>query len=49
MFGIETLSGTSYAAANVGLVLVEAIVLYVVYGILTEIAGPTIENAVRGR
>ena len=49
MFGIETLSGTPYAAAVVGLVLVEAMVLYVGYGGLIRIAGPSIQNAMRGR
>ena len=49
MFGIETLSGSAYAAANVGLVLVEAIVLYGAYGVLTRVAGPSIENAIQGR
>ena len=49
MFGIETLSGPSYAVAMVGLVLLEAMVLYVGYGGLTRLAGPTIENAIRGR
>jgi hypothetical protein len=48
MFGIETLSGSSYAMAIVGIVLVEAMVLYVGYGTLTRLAGPGIIARVRG-
>jgi len=48
MFGIETLSGNSYATAIVGIVLVEAMVLYVGYGTLTRLAGPEIMARMRG-
>ncbi|MFB6155918.1 MAG: hypothetical protein ABEJ22_08475 [Haloferacaceae archaeon] len=48
MFGLESLSGNVYAAAMVGVVLVEAMVLYVGYGGLTRAVGPTIKNAVGG-
>ena len=45
VFGIETLSGTSYSAAIVGLVLVEAIVLYVVYGLVERVLAPHVRRA----
>ena len=48
MLGLESLSGNAYAAALVGLVLIEAMVLYVGYGGLTRLLGPTIRNAVGG-
>ena len=40
MFGIESLSGNAQAAALIGLVLAEAIVLHVGYSMLTRIAAP---------
>ncbi|MDX1746356.1 MAG: hypothetical protein R3324_10500, partial [Halobacteriales archaeon] len=48
MFGIETLGGTAQAAAKVGLVLVESIVLYVWYGALDRTLG-TVVLAILGR
>ncbi len=48
MFGIETLTGSSYATAIVGIVLVEAMVLYVGYGTLTRVAGPPLMTIMRG-
>jgi len=48
VFGIENLSGTTGAAVIIGLVLVEAILLYVGYGVLESVFGPTIEKALRG-
>ena len=48
MFGIETLGGTAQAAAKVGLVLVESIVLYVWYGALDRTLG-TVVLAIIGR
>lgn len=48
MFGIETLTGNAYSAALVGLVLLEAIVLYVGYGALTRLLEETVLNAIRG-
>ena len=49
MFGIETLGGSSHAATVVGLVLIEAMALYVGYGTLTRLAGPGIKTAIRER
>ena len=48
MFGIETLSGPAYSAAIVGLVLSEAMVLYVGYGGLTRAVGTRLTSAVAG-
>ena len=48
MFGLETLNGAAYSAAIVGLVLVEAMVLYVGYGGLTRAVGSQITRAVAG-
>ena len=48
MFGFEALSGSVEAAATVGLVLTEAIVLYVGYGALSGLAEPTILDVVGG-
>jgi hypothetical protein len=49
MFGIATLSPPFHGAAVVGIVLAEALVLYVGYGGLTRIAGPELEDAIRDR
>ena len=49
MFGIETLSDPAYSVAIVGLVLVEAMVLYVGYGGLTQAVGSRITDAIGGR
>lgn len=48
MIGLATLPGPIQAMATVGLVLVEALVLYVGYGILSQITKPTIVNAIAG-
>ncbi len=48
MFGIETLSGNAQAATLVGIVLVEAMVLYVGYGALTAAVGPSVRKAIGG-
>ena len=48
MFGIETLTGNAQAVALVGLVLVEAAVLYLGYGALERVAGPYLVDLVRG-
>jgi hypothetical protein len=48
MFGIETLSGNALAAALVGLVLVEATVLYVGYGALERLVGEHVVRLLRG-
>ena len=49
MFGIETLSGNALAAALVGLVLVEAAVLYVGYGALEQLVGKRVVRLLRGK
>lgn len=48
MFGLETLTGTAQAAATVGLVLAEAIVLYVSYGAISSVAGAAVLDLVGG-
>lgn len=48
MIGLTTLPGPIQAMATVGLVLVEALLLYVGYGILSQVAKPTIINAIEG-
>ncbi|WP_267641245.1 DUF7512 family protein [Haloarchaeobius amylolyticus] len=48
MFGIESLSGNAQAAALIGIVLVEAAILYVGYGLLERVLGPIIRDAIRG-
>ena len=48
MFGLESLSGTPYALAMISIVLVEALLLYVGYGALQNVAGPVIMDALRG-
>jgi hypothetical protein len=48
MLGLESLSGTMLAVATVGIVLVEAMVLYVGYGALSRVAGPQVLDAVSG-
>ncbi|MDL5360466.1 hypothetical protein [Halalkalicoccus sp. NIPERK01] len=40
MIGLETLSGSAQAVATIGVVLAEAITLYVGYGAVTRIASP---------
>ncbi|NHN57598.1 MULTISPECIES: hypothetical protein [Halorussus] len=48
MFGLETLSGPVGAAALIGAVLLEAVVLYVGYGALERLLGPTVTAVLRG-
>ena len=48
MFGIETLTGNAHAVAIVGLVLLESVTLYVGYGALTSLAGPSVIAGIRG-
>jgi len=48
MFGIETASGPEGAALIIGLVLVEALILYVGYGALERLLGPTLTRILRG-
>jgi hypothetical protein len=47
-FGIETLGGNARAAALIGLVLVEAVVLYVGYGALESALARRVTELVRG-
>jgi len=49
MFGIETLGANAQAAALVGIVLAEAVVLYVVYGWLESTVGPSVTQVLQGR
>ncbi|ELZ91197.1 hypothetical protein C440_12824 [Haloferax mucosum ATCC BAA-1512] len=48
MFGIETLTGNVQAAVLVGIVLTEAMVLYVGYGAMTRALGPSVKKAIGG-
>ncbi|WP_425601201.1 DUF7512 family protein [Haloplanus halobius] len=48
MFGLESLSSSTQAVATVGLVLAEAIVLYVGYGALSNTVGPAVVDAIGG-
>ncbi len=48
MFGIETLGGPAGAVVLIGIVLLEAIVLYVGYGALERLLGPRIARLLRG-
>ena len=48
MFGIGAVSGSAQAAATVGLVLAEAIVLYLGYGALSSTVGSTLLDALGG-
>jgi hypothetical protein len=48
MFGIETLGGTERAAVLVGIVLLEAVLLYVGYGTLERLVGPVVTRVLKG-
>jgi len=48
MFGIESMTGPTGAAVLIGIVLVEALVLYVGYGALEKLLGPRIARVLRG-
>lgn len=48
MFGIETLGSTLQSVVLVGLVLVEALALYVGYGTLEELVGKRFITALTG-
>ncbi|MDG5778515.1 hypothetical protein VB773_11895 [Haloarculaceae archaeon H-GB2-1] len=48
MFGLETVSGPVGASMLIGVVLLEALVLYVGYGALEQWVGPTITRALKG-
>lgn len=47
MFGIEALSGGTQAATLIGIVLVEAVILYVGYGVLEAILGESVMEFIR--
>ena len=49
MLGIDSLSGNAQAGALIGIVLVEAFVLYVGYGLLESRLGPSIKRVLQGR
>jgi hypothetical protein len=48
MFGIEISQGVVDGATLIGLVLLEAILLYVGYGVLERVLGPTLTDVLRG-
>ena len=48
MFGLEAASGPTGAALLIGAVLVEALLLYVGYGLLESALGPTVARLLRG-
>ena len=48
MFGIESASGPAGAALVIGVVLVEALVLYVGYGVLESAVEPLVEKFLAG-
>jgi len=48
MIGVESVGGWSQAAVVIGMVLLEAIVLYVGYGALEHLVGSTVTDAIRG-
>lgn len=49
MFGTEALGANAQAAALVGTVLVEAVLLYVVYGQLESTVGGTVTRVLEGQ
>jgi len=48
MFGIETLGGNLQAAVLIGLVLAEAVLLYVGYGALESVLARRVTELIRG-
>jgi hypothetical protein len=48
MLGIESLSGNELAAALVGIVLLEALLLYVGYGALESLFGGAVRRVLAG-
>ena len=48
MFGLETATGLGGAALVIGVVLLEALILYVGYGLLERLVGPALVEALRG-
>ncbi|MFC7068721.1 DUF7512 family protein [Halobaculum lipolyticum] len=48
MLGLESMSGNALAAALIGLVLAESIVLYVGYGLLESTLGARLTDLIGG-
>ncbi|ADJ13984.1 DUF7512 family protein [Halalkalicoccus jeotgali] len=48
MIGLETLGGSAQAVGTIGVVLAEAITLYVGYGTVTRIASPVVLKLLGG-
>ena len=48
MFGIETLGGPASGVALVGVVAIEALLLYAGYGVLERLLGPVIARVLVG-
>ncbi|MFW5949428.1 MAG: DUF7512 family protein [Halolamina sp.] len=48
MFGLEGATGVDGALLVIGVVLLEAIILYVAYGLLERLVGPTLVDAIGG-
>ncbi len=48
MLGVEQFAGVVDAATVIGIVLLEAIVLYFAYGVLERRLGPRVVGAIRG-
>jgi hypothetical protein len=48
MLGIESFTGATGAALLIGVVLLEALFLYVGYGALERVFGPAIARVLRG-
>lgn len=48
MIGFDALPPSGQAAALIGVVLLEAIVLYVAYGAFMNVVGPSVIRTIRG-
>ena len=48
MFGLENATGVEGAVLVIGVVLLEAILLYVGYGVLERLLGPALVDVLRG-
>ncbi|MEF8886456.1 MAG: hypothetical protein V5A30_01525 [Haloarculaceae archaeon] len=48
MFGLENATGVEGAVLVIGVVLAEAVLLYVGYGLLERFLGPALVDALRG-
>jgi hypothetical protein len=48
MFGLDSATGVEGAVIVIGVVLLEAIVLYLGYGFLERLLGPRLVDAIRG-